>query len=143
MEDAFRAWQQQGSALQNQRAAIDTQLRSLLTIAQGLQELPGAITTVMNCAQAPTRRMLVDRKGLGKRPVFSDKEEDLYVCCKRGENYVSGVFPNVRGALSLAQWSHGDVVSAAVAPGVLELHDETSAEIDGEPFTVLSALTRQ
>ena len=50
---------------------IETQLRSQLNSAQGLAELLGAITTVLSGAQAPTRRMLIDQKGLGKPPVFS------------------------------------------------------------------------
>ena len=46
--------------------------------------------------------MLVDQKGLGKPPVFSGREEDFYVWTKKVGNYVSGVFPNVRGGWSLA-----------------------------------------
>ena len=46
--------------------------------------------------QAPTRRMLVDPKGLEKPPVFSGKEEDFYVRAKKVENHVSGAFPKVR-----------------------------------------------
>ena len=58
---------------------------------------------------------------------------------KKVENYVSGAFPNVRGALTFAAL---DVVTAAtVAIGVPELGVETSAEIDGQLFVVLSALT--
>ena len=88
---------------------------------------------MLNRLQAPTRRMLVDPKGLGKPPVFSGREEHFYVWTKKVENYVSGVFPNVRGALAFAAESQ-DVVTA-------ELGVETSAEIDGQLFVVLSALT--
>ena len=70
MEDALRALQQPMIALLNQNVGFPTQLRSQLTIAEGLQELLGAITTVLNRAQAPTRRMLVVQKGLGKPPVL-------------------------------------------------------------------------
>ena len=49
MEDAL---QQQVSALTNQNAALEAQLRGQQNIAQGLAELPGAITTVLNRAQA-------------------------------------------------------------------------------------------
>ena len=72
--------------------------------------------------------------------MFSGKEDDFFVRAKTVENYVSGVFPNVRGALSFAMESQ-DVVTAAVALGVPELDAETSAEIDGQLFIVLSALT--
>ena len=72
--------------------------------------------------------------------MFSGKEDDFFVRAKKVENHVSGVFPNVRGALSFAVESQ-DVVTAAVALGVPELDAETSAEIDGQLFTVLSALT--
>ena len=47
MEDALRSLQQQVSAPQNQNAALETQLRSQLNFAQGLQELLGANTTVL------------------------------------------------------------------------------------------------
>ena len=94
------------------------------TFAQGLAELPGAITTVLNRAQAPTRRMLVDQKGLGKPPVFSGREEDFYVWAKKVENYVSGVFPNVRGALSLAVESQDVVTATSIALGVPEFEAE-------------------
>ena len=123
MEEAVRALQQH-------------QLFSQQNIAQGLAELPGAITTVLSRSQAPMRRMLVEQKGLGKPPVFSGREEHFYVWTKKVENYVSGVFPNVRGALTFAAESQ-DVVTAATP----ELGVETSAEIDGQLFVVLSALT--
>ena len=70
MEEAVTALQQQVTALTAENAAFEVQLRSQQIIAQGLAELPGAITTMLNRAQAPTRRMLVDSKGLGKPPVF-------------------------------------------------------------------------
>ena len=91
MEDAVRALQQQVSALMSQNAALEAQLVSQQNIAQGLAELPGAITTVLSRSQAPMRRMLVDPKGLGKPPVFSGREEHFYVWTKKVENYVSGV----------------------------------------------------
>ena len=72
--------------------------------------------------------------------MFSDKEEEFYVWATKGENHVSGVFPNVRRLLSFAVESQ-DVVTAAVALGVPELDAETSAEIDGQLFIVLSAVT--
>ena len=50
-------------------------------------------------------------------------------------------FPNVRGALAFAAESQDVVTAATVAIGVPELGVETSAEIDGQLFVVLSALT--
>ena len=91
MEDAVRALQQQVNALMSQNAALEAQLVSQQNIAQGLAELPGAITTVLSRSQAPMRRMLVDPKGLGKPPVFSGREEHFYVWTKKVENYVSVV----------------------------------------------------
>ena len=104
--------QQQVNALMSQSAALEAQLVSQQSIAQGLAELPGAITTVLSRSQAPTRRMLVKPKGLGKPPMFSGTDEHFYVWTKKIENYLSGVFPNVRGALALAAVSQ-DVVTAA------------------------------
>ena len=141
MEEAVRALQQQVSALMNQNAALEAQLVSQQNIAQGLAELPGAITSVLSRSQAPTRRMLVDPKGLGKPPLFSGREEDFYVWTKKVENYVSGVFPNVRGALAFEAESQDVVTAATVALGVPELGSEMSAEIDGQFFIVMSALT--
>ena len=80
----------------SQNAALEAQLVGQQNIAQGLAELPGAITTVLNRLQALVRRRLVDPKGLGKPPVFPGREEDFYVWAKKVENYVSGVFPIVR-----------------------------------------------
>ena len=85
--------------------------------------------------------MLVDPLGSGKPPVFSGREEDFYVWTKKVENYVSGVFPNVRGALAFAAESQDVVTAATVAVGVPELGVETSAELEGHLFVVLSALT--
>ena len=140
MEDAGRALQQQVNALMIQNAALEAQLLGSQNIAQGLAELLGAITTVLNRSQAPTRTMLVDPKGLGKPPVFSGREEDSYVWAKKVENYVSGVFPNVRGALAFAAESQDAVTAATVAVGVPGLGVEMSAEIDRQLFIVLSAL---
>ena len=141
MEEAVRALQQHVNALISQNAALEAQLISQQNIAQGLAELRGAITTVLSRSQAPMRRMLVDPKGLGKPPMFSNKQKHFYVWTKKIENYVSGVFPNVRGALAFAAESQDVVTSATVAIGVPELGVETSAEIDVLLFVVLSALT--
>ena len=54
---------------------------------------------------------------------------------------MSGVFPKVRGALTFAAESQDVVTAATVATGVPELGVETSAEIDGQLFVLLSALT--
>ena len=137
----MRALQQQVNALMSQNAALETQLVGQQNIAQGLAELPGAITTVLSRSQAPMRRMLVDPKGLGKPPVFSGREEHFYVWTKKVENYVSGVFPNVRGTLTFAAESQDVVTAATVAIGVPELGVETSAEIDGHLFAKVKAST--
>ena len=60
----MRALQQQVNAVMSQNDALEAQLISQQNTAQGLAELPGAITTVLSRSQAPTRRMLVDPKGL-------------------------------------------------------------------------------
>ena len=137
----MRALQQQVNALMSQNVALEAQLISQQNIAQGLAELPGAITTVLSRSQAPTRRMLVDPKGLGKPPMFSGREEHFYVWTKKIENYVSGVFRNVRGALAFVVESQDVATAATVAIGVPELGVETSAERDVQLFVVLSALT--
>ena len=125
----------------SQNAALEAQLVSQQNIVQGLVELLGAITTLLSRSQAPMRRMLVDPKGLGKPPVFSGREEHFHLWTKKVENYVSGMSPNVRGTLTFAAESQDVVTAAAVTTGVLELRVETSAEIDGQLFVVLSALT--
>ena len=127
----MQALQQQVNALMSQNAALEGQLVSQQNIAQGLAELPGAVTTVLSRSHAPMRRMLVDPKGLGKPPVLSGREEHFYVWTKKVENYVSGVFPNVRGALTFAAESQDVVTAATVAIGVPKLGVETSAETDG------------
>ena len=119
MEDAVRALQQQVNALMAQNATLEAQLLGQQNIAQGLAELPGAITTVLNRAQSPTRRMLVDPKGLG--------EEHFYVWTKKVENYVSV--------------SQDAVTATSVVFGVPELEAELSTERDEQLFRVLSALT--
>ena len=96
---------------------------------------------MLNRAPALTRRILVDSKGLGKPPVSSGREEDFYVWAKKVENYVSGVFPNVRGAVAFAVESQDVITAAEVALGVPGLGAETSKEIDAQLFVVLSALT--
>ena len=131
----MRALQQQVNALMSQNAALEAQLVSQQNIAQGLAELPGAITIVLSRSQALMKKMLVDPKGLRKPPVFTGKEAHFHVWTKKVENYVSGVFPNVRGALTFAAESQDVVTAASVAIGVPELGVEMSAEI------VLSALT--
>ena len=129
MEDAVRTFQQQMNALMSQNSALEAQLVSQQNMAQGLAELPGAITTVLSRSQAPTKRMRVDPKGSGKPPVFSGREDHFCVWTKKVENYVSSVFPNVRGALTFAAESKDVVTAATVAIGVPELGVETSAEI--------------
>ena len=71
MEDAVRALQQQVNPSMAQNATLEARFLGQQNIAQGLVELPGAITTVLNRAQAPTRRVLLDLKGLGKPPMLS------------------------------------------------------------------------
>ena len=132
MEDAVRALQQQVNALMSQNAALEAQLVSQQNIAQGLAELPGAIRTVLSRSQAPMRRMLVDPKGKGKPSVFSGREEHFHVKTRRSRN----------ACLVCSRTFVEHVVTAAtVAIGVPELGNETSAEIDGQLFVVLSAFT--
>ena len=138
MEEALRALQQQVNALMSQNAALEAQLISQQNIAQGLAELPGAITTVLSRSQAPTRRMLVDPKGLGKPPMFSGREEDLYVWTKRLRTTCLVCFRTCvvlrRLQLSHKTWSQQRLVCQ-------NSESETSAEIDIQLFVVLSALT--
>ena len=140
MEEAVRTLQLQVIALSAQNAALEMELRSQQNIARGLAELPGAITTMLNRAPAPPRRMLVDSKGLGKPPVFSGGEEDFYVWAKIVEDYMSCVFPKVRGALAFAVESRDVTTAAAVALGVLGLEAGLSTEKNAQLFVVLSAL---
>ena len=65
-----------------------------------------------------SQRTLVDPKGLGKPPVFSGREEHFHVWTKKIKNNVSGVFPNVRGALAFAAESQDVVTAATIAIGV-------------------------
>ena len=88
------------------------------------------------------RRMLVDPKVLGKPPVFSGREEHFHVRTKKVENYVSGVFPNVRGALTFAAESQ-DRGHSSNSCNCLSSELRTSAEIDVQLFVVLSALTER
>ena len=85
--------------------------------------------------------MLVDPKGLGKPPMFSGKEEHFYVWTKKIENYVSGVFPNVRGALAFAAESQDVVTSATVAIGVPELGVETSPKVKASTLSCQQEVT--
>ena len=132
---------------QSQNPALEAQLLGQQNIAQSLEELRGAVTTVLNRSQAPTRRMLVDPKGLGNPPVFSGREEDFYVWTKKVENYVSGVFPNVRGALVFAAESQDVVTAATVAVGEPELGVEMSPQMTdssslcGQPSRTVKAST--
>ena len=73
--------------------------------------------------------------------MFSGKEEEFLVWAKTGENHVSGLCPDVRAALLFAVSSQDEVNAGAVGLSVLERDGDTSAEIDGRPFVVLSALT--
>ena len=118
----MRALQQRVSTFMSQNAALEAQLLGQQNIAHCLAELPAAITTVLSRSQAPMRRMLVDPKGFGKPPVFSGREGDFYVWAKKDENFLSGVFPNVRGALAFATESHPADTTATVAVGVPLVH---------------------
>ena len=72
----------------------------------------------------------------------SQAEKNTSTCGpRRSRTTLSGVFPNVRGALTCAAESQDVVTAATVAIGVPELGVETSAETDGQLFVVLSALT--
>ena len=119
MEDALRTLQQQVSAPQNHNAALETQLRSQLGIAQGLAELPGAITMVRDRAQKLERDACRSVR-LGKATGDLRQGRRLHVWVTKVEN-ASGVFRNVRGALSFAMESQDAVTEGAVALGVSEL----------------------
>ena len=95
MEDAVRALQQQQqvNALTAQNAALESQLRGQQNIAQGLAELHRAITTVLNRAQAPTRRMLVDQKRLGKATSVLGQRRRLPRVSQEGRELRVGCVP--------------------------------------------------
>ena len=97
---------------------------------------------MLNRSQAPARRMLVDSKGLGKPPVFSRREEGCLRVGQEGRELRVGCVPERSWSFGVCSrdrrtWSQ----RAAVAVGVPELGVETSAEIGGRLFIVLSALT--
>ena len=54
VEDALRGLRQQLNASQNQNAALGTERSTQLPVAHRLQKMPGAITAVLNRAQAST-----------------------------------------------------------------------------------------
>ena len=141
MADAVRALQQQVNALMTQNATLEAQLLGQQSIAQGLAELPGVITTVLMRAQAPTRRMLVDQKGLGKPPSVLRQRRRLLCVDQEGRELRVCCVPNVRGALTFAVESQDAVTATSVAFGVLELEAGLPTEVDGQLFAVLSALT--
>ena len=62
--------------------------------------------------------------------MFSGKEEHFYVWTIKIESDMSGVFPNVRGALTFAAESQEVITSTTIPMSVPELGVETSAEID-------------
>ena len=66
---------------------------------------------------------------------------EFNVWAKKVENNVSGVVPNVRGALSFAVESQDVVTAAAVGLGVPEVDARTSAVTDGQLYIVRSVLT--
>ena len=61
----------------------------------------------------------------GERRQCSQAKKNTYVWTKKFENNVSGVFPNVRGALAFAIESQDVVTSATVAIGVPEFGVES------------------
>ena len=129
------------SALQSHNAALETQLRSQLDIAQGLAELSDVITMVRGRAQSPTRRILVDQTDLRKPPVISDKEEDI-TCATRRLRSTCRVCFGTCVELCRFQWSRKMLSQQErLRSGVSELDAETSAEIDGQFFTILGDLT--
>ena len=97
-------------------------------------------STVLNRAHAPTRRMLVDQKGLGKPPALSGKKETS-PCGPRMSRTMCEVCFRTCVALSFAMASQDVFTAAVVALGVPELDDDTSAGTHGHLFSVPSALT--
>ena len=69
--------------------------------------------------------------------MFSGKEEHFYVWTKKIENYVSGVFPNVRGALAFAAESHQQQLRLVCRKSELR----RLQRVDVQLFVVLSAVT--
>ena len=75
----MRVLQQQVNALMSQNVALEAQLVSQQSIAQGLAELPGAITTVLSRSQAPMRGCLSIRKAWESRQC-SQVEKNTSMC---------------------------------------------------------------
>ena len=99
----MRALQQQVNALMSQNGALEAQLVSQQNIAQGLAELPRAITTVLSLSQAPMRSMLVDPKGLGKPRQCSQAEKNISTCGPRRSRTMCLVFFQMRVELRRLQ----------------------------------------
>ena len=126
MGDALRAVQHQVSAPQSQNDAPETQLRSQLNIAQGLSELPAAITMVDPCTCADEKDALSFRMAWENLTYSHAQTENFYVQTPTSQIYVSSMFPNVRASLYRAVESQ-DVVTtaAAIALGVRDLDVDT------------------
>ena len=128
----------------SQNAPLEAQLISQQNIAQGLAELSGAITTVLKSFTSTNKKdaSFFDPNGLGKPPVFSGRKEDFYVWGPRRSRTTCLVCSRTcvdlwRLQQSRKTWSEQQQLRLAC----LNFGVETSAEIDGQLFVVLSALT--
>ena len=144
MEEAVRSLQTQVEALHAQNATLHAELvrqpAVQPTIQQIAESLPTAIATALGRTR-PERRTLIDVKGLGKPPVFWGKEEDFYVWAKKVENYVAGVYPNVRASMHLAVETETEIRVETLVEHDMDLSADEAAEIDAQLFVVLSSLT--
>ena len=142
MEDAVRALQQQVNALMSQNAALEAQLISQQKIAQGLAELPGAITTVLSRSQSTNEKECLSTRKAKESRQCSQAEKNIFTCGPRRSRTTCLSCSRTcvelwRLQLRRKTWSQQQQLRLSVP----ELGVETSAEIDGQLFVVLSALT--
>ena len=107
-----QALNQRLEALAAQQAQQAQQAQLAPDLLQRLATLPDQLANVMRNPQAS--RSLVDNRGLGKPPLFTNKEVDFRTWSRKAENYVCAVYADAADLLAMAAERETPVVVADV-----------------------------
>ena len=116
------------------------QARQQQPVAHILEPLPTAFAAALTAKHTESRTH-IDLRGLGKLPLFSDREEDFYGLAKKLENTVWQVCADTYVQRCSVQRSLKRKLAWRRVPSkYASWTDATLAEIDAQLFVVLSSL---
>ena len=142
MTAAFAQLQQQQQDTEARAAAAEARAAAAEAMPTALANMIAGIPAAMTAATASSSaKSLVDVRGLGKPPIFSNSEEEYMMWSRKVESYVGGVFPACRPVLQFISEQQAPVDLPDIAIAITGTTEAELRSFSEQLHACLMALT--